>query len=142
MAYLTKDEYEAINGAAPVGFDKQEKLAEHLVNTVCEYYNPLLGLHDLASDLASDDEWRNRQAKGFKQVIADVVDYLAENNFNTIMDVRQSGKMSSFTVGHTSINFSDRTNTGTPTNAFGGIPADDLVLLYQLRLIYRGVGID
>ena len=142
MAYLTQDEYTTMNGQAPADFDKKEKLAAHLVNAVCEYYNPLLGFHDLASDVASNNEWHNRQAKGFKQVIADVVDYLVENNFYTIMDVRQSEKMSSFSIGHTSINFGNGTDTGTSTKAFGGIPADDLVLLYQLRLIYRGAGID
>ena len=142
MTYLNQDEYEAISGTAPVGFDKQEKLAEHLINAVCDYYNPLLGYHDLASDLASDDEWRNRQAKGFKHVIADVIDYLNDNNFHSISDLQQAEKVNSFTVGHTSLSMNNGANTTSSVEAYGGIPADDVVLLYQLRLIYRGVGID
>lgn len=138
MAYLTNNEYKIITGQdAPNNFDDAEKNAELIINSVTNYYDPVFGLHDLASDASSSANYLVQQATAFKKAVALQVKFLLDSKTSSAYDM-QAQNISSYSVGNTSMNFKNGAIDSLADSSTGLVNAARN-LLGRFGFLYAGV---
>ncbi|XJZ60247.1 hypothetical protein ACIA4Q_02545 [Lactobacillus delbrueckii subsp. bulgaricus] len=138
--YLTKSEFEKLGFELkkPDNFDKLLKSASILINHVCSYYDHAFAYHDLDVDAKADpDSYSFRQAIAFKKALALEMLFLEESGYSSAYELAQ-GVLSSFTVGHTSMNL-NASAVQNLTVGSTGIVQSAYNLLGSYGLLFSGV---
>lgn len=129
MAYLTKQEYQglALTTIDDNQFDKLERRAELALDQ-------LTMRHYRRSDLEHDTDWRR---DAFKYAVALQVEYIARIGALTLEDQRAAGRITSQTIGGTSVSLGgSSTESETSRTA---VCDDARAALSGTGLLYRGI---
>lgn len=137
MAYITEDDFIQMGYKISKGktFMDFEALAERFINETTDYFNPLFGYHDLATDSESTIPYVVARAKAFKQAVAMQTQFLMDNDISSQSDIT-SNDIKQYTQGHTTVvlgnSLIDQTNaTGVMVNA--------AALIGRYGLLYKGM---